>query len=215
MRALLLALVVLLPRPPARPPAPPGDTTQLQAPLFAVHVDASAGFRPLIQIGRVLDGDDLAEAVRSGLPLRVRGRVELWRDGTLFDGLEGSQEWTGILLYDPLDSTFVVRESTRSAVRRFSKYEGATAELERAIPLPLRPHRPGRYYYTARLDVETLSVSDLQELQHWLEGELGPAVSGDASIPSAVEQGMKRLLIRVLGLPTERLEARSDKFRVR
>ena len=80
--------------------------------------------------------------------------------------------------------------------------------------LSLRPSRRGRYYYTGALDIETLSLSDLEELERWLKGELQPAVSGDRSIPGALGQGARRLFIRVLSLPERRLEARSDRFRV-
>jgi hypothetical protein len=72
----------------------------------------------------------------------------------------------------------------------------------------------GRYYYTAVLQIETLSLSDLDELERWLQGELGPAVSGRRSLSDAVGEGAKRLLIRLLGLPTRRVEARSDRFRI-
>jgi hypothetical protein len=78
----------------------------------------------------------------------------------------------------------------------------------------MKPTRAGRYYYTAALRIETLSVSDLAELERWLQGELGPAVSGDRSIPGAVVEGAKRLMIRVLGLPTKHLDSRSVRFRV-
>ncbi|HEX7050775.1 MAG TPA: hypothetical protein VF188_11275, partial [Longimicrobiales bacterium] len=76
------------------------------------------------------------------------------------------------------------------------------------------PVRSGRYYYTATLELETLSLSDLEELERWLEGELEPAVSGEGSVPGALGQGMKRLLIRVLGLPARTFEARSEMFRI-
>ena len=78
----------------------------------------------------------------------------------------------------------------------------------------MRPRTPGRYYYTATLELETLSLSDLEELERWLQGELQPAVTGDRSIPGAVGQGAKRLMIRLLGLPARRLEGRSGKFEV-
>ncbi|MBX6363090.1 MAG: DUF4390 domain-containing protein [Gemmatimonadetes bacterium] len=211
MIALLLAWTLAL----AAPAAPDTGNVLDQAPLFVVVPDPGAGWRPLVRIGRILDDADLEQAARSGFPLRLRCRVELWRDGRFVDALAGAQDWSAVIVFQPLDSTFLVRESATGRVRRFASYAAATAELEQAYPLPLHPTRRGRYYYTARLDVETVSVSDLQELEHWLRGELGPAVSGDGSIPSAVEQGVKRLFVRVLGLPALRHEARSGKFTVR
>jgi hypothetical protein len=63
------------------------------------------------------------------------------------------------------------------------------------------------------MEIETLSLSDLEELERWLQGELQPAVSGKRSVPGAVGQGAKRIMIRMLGLPTRRLEAKTEKFR--
>lgn len=211
MIALLLSWTLAL----TAPAAPDTGNVLDQAPIFVVVPDPGAGWRPLVRIGRILDDADLEQAARSGFPLRLRCRVELWRDGRFVDALAGDQDWSAVIVFQPLDSTFLVRESATGRVRRFASYASASAELEQAYPLPLHPTRRGRYYYTARLDVETVSVSDLQELEHWLRGELGPAVSGDGSIPSAVEQGVKRLFVRVLGLPALRHEARSGKFTVR
>lgn len=213
MIALLLSWTLALASPLAS--APDSGNVVVQAPVFVVVPDPGAGWRPLVRIGRILNDSALEQAARSGFPLRLRCRVELWRDGRFVDALAGAQDWTAVVLFQPLDNAFLVRESATGRVRRFASYVSATADLEQAYPLPLHPTRRGRYYYTARLDVETISVSDLQELEHWLRGELGPAVSGDGSIPSAVEQGVKRLFVRVLGLPALRHEARSEKFVVR
>jgi hypothetical protein len=60
--------------------------------------------------------------------------------------------------------------------------------------------------------VETLSMSDLDELERWLHGELGPAVAGQRSVPGAVGQGAKRLMLRWLDLPHRRVDARSERF---
>jgi hypothetical protein len=79
----------------------------------------------------------------------------------------------------------------------------------------VRPSRTGRYYYLAKLEVETLSLSDLEELRRWLRGEVGPAVAGSGSPESAVESGVRRVLVRMIGLPTRRMEARSGTFTVR
>ena len=166
---------------------------------------------------RFVDGladDELANAVHSGLPLRVGFRVELWKDG-LVDDLLGSETWTTVLTFDPLSEKYVVR--TRAApgtARAFEDYQSARAAIEGSYLVSLRPAREGRYYYTAVVVVETLSLSDLDELERWLKGELQPAVSGDRSIPGALGQGARRLFMRVLSLPERRFEARSDRFRL-
>jgi len=206
---LLGALVLLLLSGSVRAEA---DTVAAQGPRLSVRADSAAGGRAVMRLGGVLDDEALEEAVRSGLPLRVNVRVELWRDG-LFDDLDGSEDWSAVLLFEPLERQFVLRPP-RDDARRFTRYADARAALETEYALALAPRRSGRYYYTATLEIETLSLSDLEELERWLRGELGPAVSGDRSIATAMGEGAKRLLIRLLGLPSRRIEARSEKFSI-
>ncbi|MCI0432476.1 MAG: hypothetical protein L0271_02335 [Gemmatimonadetes bacterium] len=182
-----------------------------QSVALSVRADETA-HQPVLRIGSVLDDAALEHATRSGLPVRVNVRVELWRDG-FFDDLVTTRVWNAVVLYEPLEEQFIVRLPDRPA-RRHSTYAGARAAVEGELPLDVRPVRQGRYYYIAMLEIETLSLSDLAELERWLQGELGPAVSGERSLPGAVGEGAKRLLIRLLGLPTRRVEARSEKFEV-
>ena len=73
----------------------------------------------------------------------------------------------------------------------------------------------GRFYYLVTLNVETLSASDLEELRHWLRGQARPAVAGKQPVGRAVETGVRRFFVRLLGLPTRRYEARTPIFAVR
>jgi hypothetical protein len=76
----------------------------------------------------------------------------------------------------------------------------------------VQPRRSGRFYYLATLEVETLSLSDLEELRRWIRGEVQPAVEGRAPAGRAVERGLRRVFVRLLGLPTRRFETRSEIF---
>lgn len=180
--------------------------------LLAVGPDTATG-APRIAVGAVLDDPALHEAVRSGLPLRLRFSVELWKD-EWFDDLVAQTSWSAVLAYEPLERLYLAGDDDASALLRFSSYEDARAVLERVWTPLVAPRRPGRYYYIATLEVEILSLSDLDELQRWLSGELEPAVRGSGSVPGAVGTGVKRLLIRVLDLPARRYIGRSDRFRV-
>ena len=204
MRLLLAAIVAL---------AVARDTAA-QIPELAVEASAATNYRPVVHIGPVLAQGELAEAAASGLPIRMRVRVELWRDGWI-DDLVASESWSAVVAYDPLSETYFVRgRSTTTSTYRFPSYATARGALEGAYPLQIRPSRAGRYYYLATLQVETLSLSDLEELERWLQGELQPAVRGDRSVGGAIGQGMKRLGIRLLNLPARHLEARTGRFRV-
>jgi len=187
--------------------------TRAPAQTLSVGPDPSAGQRAVLRVRDVLADHELEAAVRSGLPLRMRFLVELWRDA-FFDDLVATEQWTAVLTYDALSQQYVVRTRSDARARVFPDFASARKAIETAYAVALRPQKRGRYYYTGSLDIETLSLSDLEELERWLKGELQPAVSGDRSIPGAIGQGARRLFIRVLSLPERRLEARSDRFRV-
>ena len=193
----------------------PADTLrpQQQRPL-AITFDPARGYRPVVHVGPVLADDELEEAATSGLPLRVRVRVELWKD-RLFDQLVDTTSWFTVLVHEPIGEQFFVRSLPAArGSRRASSFESARQAVESEYPLDMMPRGSGQYYYTVSLQIETLSVSDLEELERWLQGELQPAVRGQRSVPGAVGQGAKRLMLRILDLPERRYDARTGRFRV-
>jgi hypothetical protein len=210
---MLLALgLVLLTGAHMLPPAElPANDSLRQEPLLTISYDPAAGFRPLVRVGPVLREQQIEQAARSGLPVRVRVRIELWRD-RLFDQLVDSASWSTVIVYEPIGDQFFVRAGANSGARRFDSFARARSAVETVYAPPIRPRDPGRYYYTTTLQIETLSVSDLEELERWLQGELQPAVSGQRSVPGALGQGAKRLMLRLLDLPQRRIDARTDRF---
>jgi hypothetical protein len=169
-------------------------------------------WRPIVESDALLRDRSLRDALESGLPLRFRLRVELW-ENRFFDRLAAAQEIAFALAQDPLDRAYVLTTPTGEA--HFATVAQAEDAIARRLRVDVRPSRTGRYYYLAKLEVETLSLSDLEELRRWLRGEVGPAVAGSGSPESAVESGLRRVLVRMIGLPTRRMEARSGTFTVR
>jgi hypothetical protein len=165
-----------------------------------------------VESDALLRDRSLRDALESGLPLRFRLRVELW-ENRFFDRLAAAQEIAFALAQDPLDRAYVLTTPTGEA--HFATVAQAEDAIARRLRVDVRPSRTGRYYYLAKLEVETLSLSDLEELRRWLRGEVGPAVAGSGSPESAVESGVRRVLVRMIGLPTRRMEARSGTFTVR
>jgi hypothetical protein len=202
------------PAAPAREQPQPGTGLRSsQQGQLAVSFDATAAYRPMLSVGPVLRGREIEHAARSGLPVRVRMRVELWKD-RFIDQLVDSASWMTVIAFEPIGEQFFVRSlPTGGGVRRYPSFADARQVIESDYPLKLQPRSQGRYYYTATVQVERLSLSDLEELERWLQGELQPAVSGQRSLPNAIGQGAKRLMLRILDMPTRRYETRSDRFR--
>lgn len=158
-----------------------------------------------------LFGDpDMRDLVRSGFPASMRFRLELWRVGGLFNDIEGRQEWEVIVQYDPSAQRYRVIRRQRGRVEdlgSFATLTSAQATLEQPLRAPLLPERAGsRYYYALALDVEALSVSDMDQLERWLRGVRG----GTAA--SAVGTGVRTLMLRMLGGEKRHFDGRSATF---
>ena len=166
-----------------------------------------------IQLGDLLVDGGLRRTLHSGLPIRIRVVTELWRDRFL-DSEEGRAEWRATVFYDPLARAYHVESSSRDGERVVRDLAEASRSLQESFQVPLRPDREGTYYYLAHLEVETLSLSDLEELRRWLRGDLAPVVAGEDDMEGAVAKGMRRLVVRVLGLPVRRVRVRTPPFRV-
>jgi hypothetical protein len=153
---------------------------------------------------------DMRELVRSGFPASLRFRLELWRSGGLFNDLEGNQEWELIVQYDPSGQRYRVvrRQAGRMEdLGSFATLSTAQSVLERPLRITLLPQRAGRrYYYNLALDIEALSVSDMDQLERWLRG-----VRGGTAV-NAVGSGVRTLMLRMLGGENQHYEKRSPTF---
>lgn len=171
-----------------------------------------------VRAARMLRDSNTRELLSSGFPAALRFRLELWRSGGLFDDIEGLPvTWEVLVRYDPYTQRYSVYRRGPGAYQDVgvpvATLEQAEAELEKGYPVPLAPRRHGaRYYYSVSVDVETLSVSDLDELNRWLRGELQPAVRGKRAPLSALRRGLGTLVSRVLGGDSRHYEARSGTF---
>jgi hypothetical protein len=192
--------------------AAPG-AAQARRPLAVTAGGASVQWRPIVRFNGLLRDPALREALQKGLPLRFEFRVELWRKEDPFDQLAGVQTLSRAVLRAPLGEGYTVDDGR--VQRRYSTLQAAETALQRALQPTVHPETGGRFYYLVRLNVETLSASDLDELRNWLRGEARPAVAGRQPVGRAVEKGVRRLFVRMLGLPTRRYEARTAIFGVR
>jgi hypothetical protein len=182
-----------------------------QSPALTVLVQT--GVARVQTTGLLADGKFVG-LMRSGFPLRLHYRLELWRARSgWFDQHLTDASWDAVARHDPLADDFVLLR-TGGTVARY----GAPDDLERALEIPYRVTRKvrgsGNFYFLCRLEVTTLNDTDLEELTRWLKGDVSPAVSGGGDVGGALARGAQRLLVRIAGLPRLALEARSETFSV-
>jgi hypothetical protein len=157
-------------------------------------------------------------ALRSGLPVRLHYRVEVWRSREgWFDAYARQAEWDVLVRHEPLldQYTLLTFVGARRQERRYATLDALGAALAFAYQVNVRPSESGRYYYAASLQVSTLSDSDLDELERFLAGDLEGGDDGGENLGDALGRGATRFLLRLAGLPSLRLEAQSDRFSVR
>ena len=184
-----------------------------QSPALTVTVQNNT---PRVRSTGLLADGKFVGLMRSGFPLRLHYRLELWRvRASWFDQFVREVSWDAVARNDPLADDFVlIRQG--GAVSRYATPDELSAALEIPYTVTIQPTGSpgGRYYFVARLEVTTLNDTDLQELSRWLSGDVGPAVSGQGNFGEALARGAQRVLVRLAGLPRQRLEARSPTFRI-
>lgn len=211
--AVPLALGALVPLALAPPVA--------RAQARPAHVDVELGTPPgragpRVRAVGVMDDARLRDLLRNGFPTRLHFRVELWSTGGLVNDLEGAAEWDVVVRHDPLDGSYQVARVVGDRVTLLGRYAdlaGAQTAAERAYAPAVRaPRRGRRHYYAARVQVESISVNDLDEVERWLRGELRPAVRGERNPGTALGRGLGQLLVRIVGGERRELSGRSGTF---
>lgn len=216
-RSSLVALAALLGG--VSPGTLPAQTTPVRLHVTLTPDSTARGARaPVVRSENLLGSESRwLAALRSGLPVRLHYRVEVWRsrDGW-FDNFAQQVEWDVVVRHEPLldQYTLLTLVGQRRQERRYATLDALGAALAFAYQVNVRPDEVGGYYYAALLQVSTLSDSDLDELKRFLAGGMGDAQGGEG-IGDAVGRGATRFLLRLAGLPSLRLEARSPRFAVR
>ena len=174
---------------------------------------------PLVRSRAMLRDERAQELLQSGFPARLHYRVELWADGRWFDELQRAAEWEVVVRLRGVEQTYEVLQKVGDRVLSlgaFAKLADAEAAVSRPVRVPISaPRQDKRFYYRVTLSVEALSVSDLEELNRWLQGELQPAVRGEVNPGTALTRGVRSLTTRLLGGDRREYATRSSSFRPR
>ena len=180
--------------------------------------NAWADDEPLVASAGLLADASMRDLLANGFPARLHYRLERWVGGRWFDDLKAASEWDVILKYDILGKKYqavrVVNKQAQS-LGDFGTLEDASTAVEAPYQTTIAlPKKGQRGYYNLLLDVETLSLSDLDEVERWLRGELKPAVSGKKNPGTALGRGVRTLVVRLLGGEKRHYEARTGTFRL-
>ena len=173
---------------------------------------------PQVRAVGVLGDKDMRDLLENGFPARLHYRVELWSLSGWFNDLESSVEWDVVVQFDAFTKSYQARRivaGKSTALGTFADLAAVSSVLSSAYRAPgPSPTRSGRYYYSVGLDVETLSMSDLDEVERWLRGELRPAVRGQRNPGTALTRGLRTLFVRLLGGEKRRYDVQSRTFTV-
>ena len=174
---------------------------------------------PSVRAVRMLSDSRLRDLLRNGFPARLHWRLEIWSTRGWFDDLKGAVEWDVIVRYEPLERRYEIvhidAEGNPTPLGRTEHFAEVEAIIERPHRPPIAPaKRRDRVYYNLSLDVEMLSVNDLDEVERWLRGELRPAVRGQRNPGTAVTRGVRTVVARLLGAEKRHYEQRSGAFDV-
>jgi hypothetical protein len=172
---------------------------------------------PMVKSQSLVTDGAMLDLLRNGFPARLHYRMERWSTGGWFDDIAAESEWDVVVRYDALGKLFqvyrVVRRQT-VLLGSFPTIQEAEAQVDVPFPAPIALPRKGRRtYYTLTLNIETLSLTELDEVERWLRGELKPAVRGKKNPGTAVGRGVRTVVVRLLGGEKRRYETRSGTFR--
>jgi hypothetical protein len=154
------------------------------------------------------------EMLRSGFPLRLHYRLELWRARSgWFDDLQRTVEWDVVVRHEPLLDQYAVSIITPNSSRehRYPSLERLAGALGVVYRIAIAPAAAGEFYYKASLRVSTLSDADLDALERFLRGE-PTDTTPQTDLGDVVSRGTARLLLKLGGLPTVTIEGRSATF---
>lgn len=208
-RFLLIALIAAAPvaaqdRPAIRIDVPRAEPGSAPAPS------------PVVSSSGVLASGQIRGLVSNGFPARMHYKLEQWAVGRIFDNLKRTVEWDVVVRFDPLAKSFQVYRVVGDRAARIGSYadfnSAASAAEGPFVTLMPPPKRGQRSYYSMVLEVESLSLTDLDEVERWLRGELKPAIRGDKNPGTAVSRGLGTLFVRLMGGDKRRYEARTGKF---
>ncbi len=172
---------------------------------------------PSVRSAELLSDGPMRNLLVNGFPARLHYTMERWATGGWFDDIKATAQWDVVVKYDALGKRYHVFRAVANRAIELGSYDtldDAQQVMGEPFRAPISPAKRGqKSYYNLVLDIETLSLTELDEVEQWLRGEMKPAVRGKKNPGTAVSRGVRTLVVRLLGGEKRRYEARSGTFR--
>ena len=178
--------------------------------------EANGARKPIVRLKGLLPDQRWNQALDNSLPIVINYHLETWRarDGWI-DELTSEVEWQTVVAKEPLEDEYtatLVLGTRAERPRRFAVRDSADHFLSLPQRVDVFPTRPGRFYYTLTVRITALSDADVAQLERFLAGEAEPDVTDRGTL---FGRGLRRLLLRIAGLPSEVLQAKTEEFEVK
>ncbi len=171
---------------------------------------------PAVRLNGLFGDRRSRDLLATGFPARIVVEVELWASARFGDQRLGSVRSERVVRFDALGESYRLARIAGDSVIPEGRYPSlaaltdALSEAHRVL-LPPPAGRRG-LYYSARVTIETLTRSDLAEVERWLRGDVRPALQGERDPASPFTRGLRTLFSRLLGGQVIRVEGRSAPF---
>lgn len=195
-----------------------GQASPVSVTMSLEQVGARPGnFRPVVLLRNLLVDLRWYEPLDNALPLILTYDLKLWRsrDGWI-DEFVTTYSWEMVVSKEPLQEEYSIALVSGGQIRRLARFasrDSANASLSRPQQVEVVPPRPGRFYYTLDVRITALSDRDMDRLERFLAGD--PDRDEESSRGTVVGRGLRRALLRLAGMPSQILTARTEVFEVR
>jgi hypothetical protein len=171
---------------------------------------------PIVTIENLFADRRSQELLASGFRARLLVTVELWRSRAFGDELLGQVTSERAVKFDPVRKAYFyaryerdtwIDEGQRSSLDSVRSAVGAAQHEPIMAPASTRG-----LYYTVSVTVETLNSDDLNEVKHWVKGDLQPALSGKRDAGTALSRTFGWLFSRLFGGDTKHASQSTGKF---
>lgn len=189
-------------------------------PTLAITLPAAdqlAKVGPLVTATNMLSSPHARDPLAAGFPARFHFLVTLWSEGKLTNSIERRAEYDVIVRFLAMEKKYEVVQLMNDrppfSLGKFAHIEDAEAAVARPtrVPITAFPSKR-RFYYRVTLDVLILGASDLDELNRWLKGEVGPAIHGERNPGTALTRSVRMLVSRLLGGDSQEFEQTTAVF---